>query len=137
MQIDVILDDDKYMSIINSSNWPTTRVINCTTKYELLQHVIENEVFHKRRIAMSCVARGLDRFGLKALIKHNMKQLVDHIVTARESLRAETLLSIMKCETDGEERHERALDFFKTYLHAREGESGKVISRAHPMINSS
>ena len=38
---------DKYLAIINSSSWPTTRVVNGTTKYQLMQH-LWNTKFTKR-----------------------------------------------------------------------------------------
>ncbi len=63
-QINAIIDQQKFLSIINSSSWPTTKVIDCSSKYQLLQHLVECEVYQKRQMSMICLAKGLDHFPL-------------------------------------------------------------------------
>ena len=42
--INDIIDDPRYMAIVNSSGWPTTKCITTISKTEVLQQLVLNEV---------------------------------------------------------------------------------------------
>ena len=47
-ELDQLLNEDKYMAIINSSGWDITRVIDLQSKGDLIQGLILKEVVGKR-----------------------------------------------------------------------------------------
>ena len=109
------------MSIVNSSTWPTTKIIDCTSKHQLIQHLVECEVYYKRQVAMTCLARGLDYWNLLILIERNQKSIIEYVNNATSvPLTAERILELVICQKEGEER-EKAYGFFFNNLRSREG----------------
>ena len=53
--INDIIDDPRYMAIVNSSGWPTTKSITTASKSEFLQQLTLNEVILKRQHAIKAV----------------------------------------------------------------------------------
>ena len=46
--VDDVIDDPRFMAILNSSGWPMTRCVSLASKAELLQQLIFHEVVQKR-----------------------------------------------------------------------------------------
>ncbi len=118
-EIDTIVDEQKYLAIINSSNWPTTKVINTSTKYQLMQHLLECEVYQKRQMAMACLAKGFQYFNLLPLIKRNVQAIIEHVKGATKPS-VQKILSAITCEMTGNESREKAFGFFKSYIKAKD-----------------
>ena len=64
-EIDSILDNTAYMTIVNSSGWNLTKMIT----------LVEEEVLLKRLGAMDAFRRGLDKLGIIDLLKKHPDEI--------------------------------------------------------------
>ena len=69
-QINNVLDDLRYTSILNSSGWPTTKYINTTTNADFLQYLIHN-VVHNWLKSVQSFCQGLEHLEVVTLLKQN------------------------------------------------------------------
>ena len=60
--IDLLLNEPKYMALVDSSTWSATTAINVSTKSSLIQGLVVEEVIGKRR-QMENLRKGLAKFG--------------------------------------------------------------------------
>jgi hypothetical protein len=67
--INKLLDQDKYIGILNSSGWPTTRILSPENKAEFMQELIVQELITKRAKVINAFCRGLEILGVLTLIR--------------------------------------------------------------------
>ena len=115
----MIVDQDKFMGIINGSNWPSTRIIK---KHELLQHLLLYEVCEKRRGAMLCIAKGLGHLGLTPLLNAHFPLFKEVLIHSGKKMTAKDLIDLMiNCEDkEAGPLNMQSYNYFIKYLYDRE-----------------
>ena len=86
-EINQLLDQEVSMVLVNSSGWSPMKVVNKTTKNELVQGLLFNEVIYKREKQLQAFRKGLDRLGFLQLLKMNpvLRYLLVHEETPMTS----------------------------------------------------
>ena len=115
--INDIIDDPRYMAIVNSSGWPNTKSITTVSKSEFLQQLILNEVILKRQHAIKALCRGLDCLNITKLLQENsdlMKPVF--LYDANRPLTPEILVRLVSTPKPAEERLGKVYDCFFQYL---------------------
>ena len=82
MKINELLEDDKYLAIVNSSGWPPTRLLTMANKAEYLYGLIHQELVYRRESAITSFGKGLEHLGICTLIQKNyfvMKPAFVHV----------------------------------------------------------
>ena len=115
--INDIIDDPRYMAIVNSSGWPTTKCITTISKSEFLQQLVLNEVIMKRQHAIKALCRGLDRLNVAKLIQDNSELMQPvFLCDANRPLTAEALVRLISTPKPADERLKEVYGWFIQYL---------------------
>ena len=115
--INDVIDDPRYMAIVNSSGWPTTKCITTISKSEFLQQLILNEVVLKRQHAIQALCRGLDHLNVAKLLQKNCDLMQPvFLCDANRPLTAEMLIRLISTPKPEEERFGEVYDWFLQYL---------------------
>ena len=101
-----IIDDPRYVGILNSCGWSTTKCINTTSKTEFLQCLIHNEVIHKRLGAIQAFCQGLEHLHLVRLLQQNVDimKLVFLCSNQEQTLTSEAFISLISTPKPKSER---------------------------------
>ena len=83
-ELDAVLDEDKYIAIVNSSGWPGTKVITLTNKTEFVNCLVWQQIVSSREEAVIAFGHGLELVGLHTLIRRNWKELKQLFVKTEE-----------------------------------------------------
>ena len=86
--ISKLVDEERYIAIVNSSGWPPTRVIAPNNKVEFLEGLINQEVLKKREAQIAAFGKGLEQLGLLILLRKHSESLRPVFVhtSSKESL---------------------------------------------------
>ena len=110
------------MAVVNSSGWPPTSPINASTKAQLLQGLIVEEVVHRRWSQLLAFRKGLKSLGVLQLVQIFPGQFKEIFVYIDRSITYNTLSDMIssKCPP------ERSVDvtvykWFNQYMKDREG----------------
>ena len=119
--IDLLLNEPKYMALVDSSRWSATTAINVSMKSSLIQGLIVEEVIGKRRGQMENLRKGLAKFGsmLSICQRYPQKCKTLFVYSEREVLYTDFLKLMAPIHDD---RHSEVLQWFRDYLKAREKE---------------
>lgn len=90
-----IIDDARFVGILNSSSWPLTKCINTATKNEFLQCLIFGEVIQNRQPAIQAFCRGLDLLSLHSLPKENSKLMIPAFLYKSKLVTADTFIGLI------------------------------------------
>ena len=116
-----MIDDPRFMAILNSSGWPVTRCVSLASKSELLQQLIFNEVVQKRQQAIHSVCRGLDQLKVVKLLRGNadiMKPVFLFDPTLQ--LTPDILCNNISTPKPSDERLKQVYEWFLDYVRARD-----------------
>lgn len=69
--INSLLDDPKYSTIVNHSGWPVGRVLNLKSKGDFITSILVEELVDKRIQLLQNFREGLDHFSLLKLMKES------------------------------------------------------------------
>ena len=124
VELDNIVDEPKFLSLINASGWNTTIPINSATKNEFLQKLIHEEVLLKRLPAMDAFSKGLETLGVITLLrKHSqLKELFLHV---HKELTADMFASLTETPVPTEVEHTKIYKWFLEFIKAREMSTSK------------
>lgn len=74
-ELDQLLDDPAYSTLLNHSSWSLTDPVNRSNKHALLQQLILEEVIIRREVNLKAFRRGLQVLGLCDLLEHHPQSL--------------------------------------------------------------
>ena len=82
LQMMISVDEPKFLSLINSSGWDTTKCINSNFKHEFLYLLIKEAIL-KRIVSMDALANGLEQLGIATLLRNRptITGLFTHMVS--------------------------------------------------------
>ena len=125
-EIDEIIDDPRYLSIVNSSGWPTNRCITMQSRSAFLHGLIVGE-FSKRVNLMKYFARGLDTLKVFNAVKRN-PVLMRHLFVYNEDgvLTLEKFVQCLRTKRPTDEEKGKVYDWFLEYVH-RKGAAGVLM----------
>ena len=97
--INHLLDEEKYMAIVNASGWPTTKMITVINKAEFLEGLINQEVVDKRDVQIAAFGKGLEQFGILTIIRSHPETLRPVFVRkcTEATITPEDLLGLISC----------------------------------------
>ena len=104
------------MALINSSGWSPVKQVTVTTKTELVQGLIFNEVVYKRDKQLRALRKGLENLGLLKLLQMN-PELKNLLVFEQSHLTGTLFLSLL--EQDEEVEASPAFSLFQVYMESR------------------
>ena len=119
--IDDIIDDPRFMAILNSSGWPVTRCVSLTSKAELLQQLIFSEVVLKRQQAIHHLCTGLGHLNIMKLMRENedlMKPVF--LFDTDQQLTPDVLCNSIATPKPSDENLKRVYEWFLEYIRAAE-----------------
>lgn len=129
-EIDGLLEQDKYMTLVNASGWSVSTPINLSTKGALLQGLVWDEVVGKRERQVRAFRKGLDRFGLLDMIVRHRDLAEELFVFHESTLSLAEFKNLMSSEPPDKEtqpKQAKAYQWFLDYLQERaEGISSTV-----------
>ena len=121
--IDILLNEPNYMSLVDSSRWSTTASINMNTKGALIQVLIMDEVIGKRQIQMENLRKGLTKFsGFFSLCQKYPEKCKSLFVYTDQDVTYDVFLKLMAPVFDNTGTHGDILTWFTDYLKERERE---------------
>ena len=85
-----------YLAIVNSSGWPTTKVITLSNKTELISGLVLQEVVLKREAQLQSFRKGLDYLGVLQLLQMSPLTLKPVLVYEERPLSADDFINNMK-----------------------------------------
>ena len=120
--INNIVDEPKYLSLVNCSGWNPTKCINNNSKHEFLYLLIKEEVILKRITSMDALINGLERLGVVTLLRTHPQVFKELFTYNARPLTASGFVSLMTpCSlSDMPMDHIQAYKWFLEYLKARE-----------------
>ena len=97
--INHLLDEEKYMAIVNASGWPTTKMITVINKAEFLEGLINQEIVNKRDVQIAAFGKGLEQLGILTLIRSHPETLRPVFVhkCTEATITAEDFLGLISC----------------------------------------
>ena len=121
--INQLLDEDKYMAIVNASGWPTTKMITLINKAEFLEGLIIHEVINKRDMQITAFGKGLEQLGLLTLIRNHPETLKPVFVhKSKASITAEGFLDLLSSSRPNDANHLRVYEWFVNFIKSRDTE---------------
>ena len=124
-EINTILDDPKFMAVISSSKWPSTRMIKPDNKHSLLQNLITEELITKRAQHLVAFARGLEKFELQKVCSQFPAQCEELFVYNKCKLLSADKLVAMITSMPSNSNEQTTFNWFLEYLALRECSYGK------------
>lgn len=118
--IDQLLDQDKYIAIVNSSGWPTTKMLRPTNKAEFLDGLIRQELIIRRGKAIDAFGRGLEMLGLQSLIRRHSEEVKRAFVSHETCLTPDMLLNLIPLKTPQHMLDVQAYRWFLLYIGDRD-----------------
>lgn len=121
-ELDQLLEDEKFMIIINSSRWPVTKPINIESKMDLLNCLVTEELIYKRLHNIEALRKGLSYLGFLDFCHRHMLVAKFLFIYESQPLHADQFTSLLeshsKVSLTSEE--ETALNYFYEYITHRE-----------------
>lgn len=121
-ELDDVLDNQAFHHLINTSGWPTSKLISMTSKMEFIHCLIVNEVVHKRSAATMAFRQGLSVLRMDEAFKKDAKALRSLLVYSDCTLSSTTILNLINWEEENTEEKRRARRFFEGYLKDKEND---------------
>lgn len=119
-EIDEILDEHRYMAIVNASGWPTTKMLTPSNKAEFLSGLIQQEVVYKRDSAIAAFGRGLELLSLLTLIRQHPEELRDALVYSSKKISSEDLYKLIISKPPLGGQRLQAYRWFMEYIWSRD-----------------
>lgn len=120
--IDSLLQQGKFMCIINTSGWSITTPINMSTKASLLQGLIWDEVVGKREQQLRAFRKGLENFGIMRLVEDHPDLAEELFVFKNIQMTAndfKLLISSLPPNADTNPKHGQVYHWFLQYIEER------------------
>ena len=115
-EIDAVLDQPTFLSIVNQSSWGHVQAVTMSSKHSFLQLLIWDEVIQHRLVNIHALMKGLNCLGYLQLVKDHADQLINLFVHKAGPLTAAQLLAFLKPSITGTEEKRQALQFFKDFI---------------------
>lgn len=122
-EIDCLLDEDKYMAIVNNSGWPTTRVLTLRNRVEFIDGLIRQNLITSREAAITAFGKGMELLGLRSLIQRHWSELREVFVFSNQQQISATQflhLIVTKLPSDEDKQQVQAHRWFMDYVHERD-----------------
>lgn len=119
--IDSLIDEDKYLAIINSSGWPPTKVLTPRNKAEFMNRLIQQELVSKRDAAISAFGRGLELLGILTIIRqHEATMKGAFVYSPSKKLTSEIFLSLIDSKPPIGRQKRQVHQCFMEYIRERD-----------------
>ena len=119
--IDGLFGEDRYMAILNSSGWQTTKRLTPSNKSEFLDGLVRQELLVKREPQINAFGRGLEMLGVLTLIRQHWKEMRDSFVFCKNRiLTAEVFLNAIVGIAPAEGMKKITYDWFIKYVKDRD-----------------
>ena len=116
-----MLDDPRYLAIVNSCGWPPTKVINIATREEFLHGLVNHELLGKRETQVHHLCQGMELLSLVTLIKAHPRDLKPVLVyDSSQKLTSDSFLNEVDIIEPKSVTHEQVLSYFKQYVLSRD-----------------
>lgn len=120
--IDSLLNDQEYMTLVNTSRWSITDSINIQSKNILIQGLIIDEVLGKRSCQIESLRKGLGTLGVLSLCQRYPQQSQCLFVYSETKVQFSTFEKLIVAPVDQDERKAEVFEWFLMYLKTRESE---------------
>ena len=114
--MDAVLDEEKYMSIINASGWDLTKKVTQVTKNNLVQGLIVEEVIGKRERRMCAMKNGLEWAGFLDLIRQYPEKMRPLLVHCGSELTYNQFQALIYSAPPSQPVERRAYEWFFEYI---------------------
>ena len=115
-EVSILLDNDSFLAIVNTSKWPPNQCITMATKHSLCQCLILEEVLDKRAKNIVSFSKGLDIGHLLPLIKRFLVQFEEIFVHRDTPLTANKLISLIGTQCPDDHQHRVMYNWFLEYV---------------------
>ena len=120
--MDEIVDHPDIIAIINASNWGVANAITHENRYEMIHHLVHEEVVTKRERNMHAFLRGLNVLELGDLIDTHPDEMVKLFqYQPQKCVTSEQFLGLIGSLKPASLSHQQAYEHFKLLLHHLEG----------------
>ena len=96
VELDDLLDEERFSAIVNASGWPTTKRLTIRNKAEFLDGLVNQELLLKRGTQISAFGRGLEFLGVLSAIRSHWEELKPAFVHTETMLTAEVFCCAIK-----------------------------------------
>lgn len=118
--IQKLLDEDKYMAVVNNAGWPPEKHVTLANRIELMNGIIEQELVHKRERVIAAFGRGLEVLGLRTLMCQHPQEFRCVFVYQNQPLTAKTFTGLIVSKPPLGKRKLRVYQWFMQYIQDRE-----------------
>ena len=118
-EIKNLLDQDKYLAVVNSCGWPPEKFITLANRIELINGLIEQELVHKRERVIAAFGRGLEALGMLALIREHPCEFKQAFVFQKQPLTAKMFTGLVISKPPLGKRKLRLYQWFMQYIQDR------------------
>lgn len=126
-ELNVVVDNPCYLSIINSCGWPITKPITLTSKIEFIHRLVYHEVIGKRLSAISSFKKGLAILNLEKLLRENYEEMKPFFVYCTTStLTADCIIRLIEWG-EVNESSRQSKNFFIQYLEEKDGKLANIL----------
>lgn len=125
--INSLLDDPKYSTIVNRSGWPVGRVLNLKSKGDFITSILVEELVDKRIQLLQNFREGLDHFSLLKLMKESPNLWKPFFLTEGPTpLSADVFMNLVEPPTEPDELQAKAYELFLEFSKDHVDCTGKV-----------
>ena len=128
-EINQLLDEDRYLAIVNSSGWPPTKMLTLTNKAEFLNGLIHQELVSNREAAITSFGRGLELLGMLTMIRQHEGEMKSAFVYSSSRLTADDFCGLVKSKPPiTSTKRRQAYQWFLEYIRNRDQDRKLAIS---------
>ena len=119
-EIDELLDEDRYLAIVNACGWPPTKLLTPKNKAEFLNGLIYQEVVTKREPAIAAFGKGLELLGVLTLLRQHQQVMRGALVYYPNKLSAQEFCNLVKSRPPLGRQKLQIYRWFLDYVHDRD-----------------